>query len=292
MKGINDEEYKHAWDVYIKMDCKTFLDYHLLYLKCDVLLLADVFENFRITCIDNYELDPANYISAPALSWDAMLLKTKIELELINDIKILDIIERQKRGGLCFVGSKRHVVANNRYLDNFDKNKDENYILYLDANNLYGWAMSESLPFKDIKFDNNVTLEEVLNTKDDNETGYILEVDLLFPKEIHEKLKQYPPCPENICPKKEWFSDFQKELAKQNNIINSRSCKLVPHLFEHKNYCIHYRNLKFVHDLGVKINKVHNIISFTQSKWLEPYISFNTEKEKNLKMNLRKTFSN
>jgi hypothetical protein len=92
------------------MDCKTFLDYHLLYLKCDVLLLADVFENFRITCIDNYELDPANYISAPALSWDAMLLKTKIELELINDIKILDIIERQKRGGLCFVGIERGML--------------------------------------------------------------------------------------------------------------------------------------------------------------------------------------
>jgi hypothetical protein len=83
--------------------------------------------------------------------------------------------------------------------------------------NLYGWAMSESLPFKDIKFDNNVTLEEVLNTKDDNETGYILEVDLVFPKEIHEKLKQYPPCPENICPKKNGLVIFKKNL--QNKII-------------------------------------------------------------------------
>jgi hypothetical protein len=73
--------------------------------------LSDVFENFRATCIQNYELDPANYISAASLAWDAMLLKTKVELELIHDIHILDIIERQKRGGLCFVGSKRHVVA-------------------------------------------------------------------------------------------------------------------------------------------------------------------------------------
>ena len=83
----------------------------MTYLKCDVLLLADVFENFRRTCLNYYELDPANYITAPALSWDAMLKMTKMELELIHDPKILDIIERQKRGGLTFVGSKRHVKA-------------------------------------------------------------------------------------------------------------------------------------------------------------------------------------
>ena len=81
------------------------------------LLLADVFENFRKTCIEYYHLDPSNYISAPSLAWDAMLLMTNIELDLITDLEMLEMIEKMKRGGLCFVGSQRHVEANNHYLD-------------------------------------------------------------------------------------------------------------------------------------------------------------------------------
>jgi hypothetical protein len=96
-----------------KLKCKTFEDYHNAYLKSDVHLLADIFENFRKISLQHYELDPLNYISAPSLAWDAMLVKTGIELELISDVKMLEMIERQKRGGLCFVGSKRHCVANN-----------------------------------------------------------------------------------------------------------------------------------------------------------------------------------
>jgi len=101
--------------------CKTFYDYHLACLRCDVLLLADIFENVRETCLRYYELDPLNYISAAGLAWDALLLKTKINLDLITDIKALDIIERQNRGGLCFVGSKRHVKCNNKYIPGYDE---------------------------------------------------------------------------------------------------------------------------------------------------------------------------
>jgi len=289
-KNISDEEYKHACSVYEALGCKSFLDYHLAYLKCDVLLLSDIFENFRNTCLSNYNLDPANYISAPSLAWDAMLLKTGVKLEQISDIKILDIIERQKRGGLCFVGSKRYVQANNRYTETFNKDLPENYIIYLDANNLYGWAMSEALPYKDIKFSNETTLENILKTEDEGDTGYILEVDLLFPEELHDKFKQFPPCPENIAPCDDWLSDYQKEIAKKNNIKTTSCKKLIPHLYEHKNYCIHYRNLKFVHELGVKINKIHNIISFKQAKWLKPYIDFNTQKRKEAKNDFEKDF--
>jgi hypothetical protein len=88
-------------------------------------------------------LDPANYISSPGLAWDAMLLKTGISLQQMSDLQVLDIMERQKKGGLTFVGSKRHVKANNKYMQNYDSNKESNYIMYLDANNLYGWAMSQ-----------------------------------------------------------------------------------------------------------------------------------------------------
>ena len=290
LESVSDEDYEHALNVYDKIHCKTFEDYHMAYLKSDVHLLADIFEIFRTISLTHYELDPLNYISAPSLAWDAMLLKTNIELDLIHDVKMLEIIERHKRGGLCFVGSKRYCKANNKYMNEYEENLPENYIIYWDANNLYGWAMSEALPYKDLKFDTDTTLEQILETDDNNETGYILEVDLTFPKEIHEQLKEFPVCPENTIIKNEWLSDFQKQLMKQQKLTPSKCCKLVPHLYEHKNYVIHYRNLKFVKNLGVEIGTVHNVISFKQSTWLAKYIGFNTECRKQAKDEFEKDF--
>ena len=210
-----------------------------------------------------------------------MLLKTGIKLDLITDLKMLNMIEKQKRGGLCFVGSKRHVQANNKYLENFDITKPSNYLLYWDANNLYGWAMSQYLPYKDLKFidDEDIDLSKILNTPDDHNHGYIVECDLTFPKHLHDKFKEFPPCPETLTPDMSWFSDFQKMVGKTTGIIKENksthvdkyngSDKLIPHLFEHKNYVIHYRNLKFVKELGVEIGKVHSVISFEQKPWLK-----------------------
>jgi hypothetical protein len=234
----------------------------MLYLKTDVLLLADVFVNFRKMCLNYYKLDPSNYLSAPALAWDAMLLKTGIELDLIHDVELLNVIERQKRGGLCFVGSKRYVKANNKYVEDFDITKPSSYIMYWDANNLYGWAMSQILPYRNIRFNTTVKIEEVLATPDDSDTGYIVVATLRYPEHLHEKFKEYPPCPENLSPKIECFSQYQKDLGKELNIIKSddkyAGCdKLVPHLYEHKDYAIHYRNLKFIKDLGVEIVKCY-----------------------------------
>ena len=150
-----------------------------------------------------YKLDPANYLFAPSLAWDAMLLLTNIELDLITDIKMLDLIERMKRGGLCFVGSKRYIKANNKYMKKNNKNDPSNYIMYWDANNLYGWAMSQSLPYKDLKFDTEVSLTEILETPDDSNKGYFIECDLHFPEHLHAKFKEYPRCPENLIPRSE-----------------------------------------------------------------------------------------
>ena len=102
--------------LYEQLHGKTFYEYHSEYLRCDVLLLADIFENFRKTCLNYYSLDPLHYTSAPGLAWDSLLLKTKIKLDLITDLKFLDITERHKQGGLCFVGSKQHVECDNKYI--------------------------------------------------------------------------------------------------------------------------------------------------------------------------------
>ncbi|MFM7988609.1 MAG: hypothetical protein ACKPKO_55785, partial [Candidatus Fonsibacter sp.] len=167
---ISDKEYERAQHVYTTLNCQSF--------KTDVLLLADVFEKFRSTCYEYYNLDPSNYISAASLAWDAMLFNTKVELELIHDVEMLNMIEKEKRGGLCFVGSKRHVKANNKYLPDYNPEEESNYLMYWDANNLYGTAMSDYLPKDNLRFEEGTSLNKILKTPDDSPKGYIIEVDL------------------------------------------------------------------------------------------------------------------
>ena len=143
----SDENYKHAQKIWKEFNMKTMKDYHDLYLELDVLLLADVFENFREVCLDNYKLDPAWYLTAPGLSWDAMLKTTEIKLELLTDPDMLMMIENGTRGGVSMI-SNRYSEANNKYMDSHDETKPSKYIQYLDANNLYGWAMSEKMPIQ------------------------------------------------------------------------------------------------------------------------------------------------
>ena len=122
------------WDV---LEIKNRGEYHDLYVQSDTLLLADVFENFRNKCIEIYELDPAHFLSAPGLAWQACLKKTKVELELLIDIDMLLMVEKGTRGGIC-QATHRYAKANNKYMKNCNKNIESSYIDYSDANNLYG----------------------------------------------------------------------------------------------------------------------------------------------------------
>ena len=145
-EDISDENYAHAKKVWKTFNMKTLKDYHELYNKVDVLLLADVFENFRNICINNYELDPAHYFTAPGLAWDAALKVTGVNLEFLSDVNMLLMVEKCIRGGVSMI-SNRYGKANNKYMgDKFNFNEPSTYIQYLEANNLYGWAMSKSLP--------------------------------------------------------------------------------------------------------------------------------------------------
>jgi len=142
---ITDKDFEHALKV------TTFREYHDLYLKTDVVLLADVFENFRNVCMKNYELDPAWYYTVPGLAWDACLKKTGIQLELLSGPDMLLMIEQGMRGGVSMI-SKRYAKANNKYMgEKFNPNEKSKYIQYLDANDLYGWAMSLPLPVRGFK---------------------------------------------------------------------------------------------------------------------------------------------
>ena len=147
-----------------------------------------------------------------------------------------------------------------------------------------------------MKFEDNITLENILETSENTDVGYYVECDLSYHEELHDKFKEYPPCPENLTPDINWFSDFQKDLGKKVGMIKgekySGTNKLIPQLFEHNEDAIHYRNLKFIHNLGVQIDKIHRVISFKQEQWLNKYIDFNTNNRKEAQNESRTISSN
>ena len=190
---ITDEDYNHALDVWKTFSLKNMGEYHDLYLTSDILLLADVFENFRKTCLEYYKLDPCHYFTSPGLSWDAMLKMTNIELELMTDVDMYLFIEKGLRGGISYIAN-RYGKANNKYMKEYDEKAPSKYIMYLDANNLYGWAMSKYLPTGGFKWLTEKQIEGLNLTKykEDSKKGLILEVDLEYPKELHDLHNDYP----------------------------------------------------------------------------------------------------
>ena len=247
--GISEEDYIHAQNVWETFKMKTMRDYHDLYLKSDVLLLSDVFENFRDVCLDNYHLDPIFYYTGPGLAWDACLKITKVELELLEDYEMLMMVEKGIRGGVSMI-STRYGKANNPYMKDYDPDQPNKFISYLDANNLYGWAMCKPLPTKGFRW---MEKEEL---KDWKSMPCILEVDLTYPEKLHDLHNDYPLAPERL-------------------IVNKVE-KLIPNLNDKKNYVIHHETLKLYLSLGLKLTKIHRGITFEESAWLKPYIDLNT----------------
>ena len=287
---ITEDEYAHAQTVWETFKCKTLGDYHDLYVKTDVALLTDVFENFRKLCLEQYGLDPAHYFTSPGLSWDALLKKTGVELELFTDLEKHLFVERGIRGGISVV-SKRYAKASNPLVPDYDPSKPNSYIMYLDANNLYGWAMSKLLPKRDFKWKRVMpTEEEILNKKENAKNGWILEVDLEYPAELHEKHNSYPLAPEKKVTKKESMSEYQNRLMKDLELKPPDSKKLLLTLEDKKDYVVHYRNLQFYLKQGMKLKRVHRVLEFEQECWMEPYIRMNTEFRKQAKNDFEKNF--
>ena len=265
-------------------------DYHNLYVKTDVAPLADGFENFRNLCQEQYGLDLAHYFTSPGLSWDALLKNTGVELELLTDLEMHLFVERGVRGGISMV-SKRYAKANNTMLPDYDPSKPNSYIIYLDANNLYGWAMSKPLPIRDFKWKRVMPTEkQILKKKEAAKNGCILEVDLEHPAELHEEHNSYPLVAEKKVVKKEWMSDYQKSLIKDLDLAPPDSKKLLLTLEDKKNYVVHYRNLQFYLKQGMKLKRMHRVLEFEQERWMEPYIWMNTEFRKNAKSDFEKNF--
>ncbi|XP_053379108.1 uncharacterized protein LOC123541547 [Mercenaria mercenaria] len=283
---ISDNEYEHAKNVWHKFKIKTMGEYHDLYLKTDVLLLADVFENFRKLCLEYYKLDPCHYFSSPGLAWDAMLKMTGIKLDLITDIDMYLFIEKGLRGGISYI-SNRYSKANNKYMKDYNPKLDSKYIMYLDANNLYGWAMCQPLPSGNFKFISEKQFKKLIAK---GKTNFIVECDLEYPKELHKTHNDYPLAPEKIKIPDQWLSDYSKNIKTEFEIGKSNVKKLVPTLMKKQNYIVHFKNLELYTQLGLKVTKIHKILTFDSSPWLKKYIDFNAQKRSKAKNSFEKDF--
>ena len=288
---ITDEQYKHAQTVWDTFSLKNMGEYHDLYLKSDILLLADVFENFRKTCLQYYKLDPCHYFTSPGLSWDAMLKMTKMQLQLMTDIDMFQFIEKGMRGGISYIAN-RYGEANNKYMKTYDEKAPSKYIMYLDANNRYGWAMSQYLPNGGFRWMTEKQINKINLSKysENSKKGLILEVDLAYPKKLHDLHNDYPLSPEKVKVTKNMLSDYCQKIASKYNISTGLVHKLIPTLSNKEKYVLHYRNLQLYTDLGLKLTKVHRVLEFNQSPWLKEYIDFNTEKRTNAKKAFEKDF--
>ena len=228
-----------------------------------------------------------------------MLKMTKIELELISDSDIYLFLMDTIRGGVCVV-NKKHVIANNIYIrkvhdessdkkvkKNLKTNDSNKFIMYLDANNLYGHSMSKLLPYRNFKWSNDLTLDP-----NNLQTG-INEVDIEIPKELHYKFKEYPLAPEIKNIPQDMLSNYQKYLNDKLNIkYNEKDKKLILDLLPKKNHKVYYKNLEYYLKLGINVTKVHRILTFDEKSFLKEYIDLNTELRKQSKNDQKKIYLN
>ncbi|KAI8744649.1 hypothetical protein BgiMline_008451 [Biomphalaria glabrata] len=292
-KSISKEDYEHAKKVWAIFNMQTLEDYHNLYVQTDVALLADVFEHFRQMSMELYKLDPAEFYSTSGLAWQAALKKTNVQLELLTDLDMHLMIESGKRGGVAMV-SHRSSKAHNPSMPHYDLAQPGNnkWIIYLDANNLYGWAMSQPLPLNDFKWltEEDISTLDIKNISDYTETGYILEVDLEYPEELHDQHNDFPLAPEKINLTEEMLSSYCRDLYEKFHFSETMGDKLIPNLKNKEKYVVHYRTLKLYLKLGMKVTKVHRVISFHQEPWLKPYIDFNKAQRQIAQDDVRKDF--
>ena len=266
---VTDENYQRAQKVWEEFSCQNMGEFHDLYLKTDVLLLADVMESFRKLCEKHYELDPAHYFTTPGLAWDAMLKMTDVKLELLDDVDQLLMVEKGIRGGNSNV-FKRFATANNKFMKNFDEKQTSRFLVYLDANNLYGWAMSQPLPVGEFAW---MSEEELKNWKNFVETegrGCILEVDLIYPEELHDSHNDFPLAPEIL-------------------MLGSVE-KLTQNLRNKKGMVLHGRNLELFLSLGMKLKTIRRGIKFSEKPFMKCYIDKNTELRAKGKTKFEKEF--
>ena len=286
LAGDGIDDYKHAKKVCDLFKLNDLGEYHDLYVRADTAKLSDVFESFRYLCLKEYDLDPTYFFSTPSLAFEAMLKVAKAKIELFTDIDMVVMAEKRIRGGLTLV-VKKHAIANNRYLPTNDKSKKNVFLQYLDANNLYGYAMIQKLPLDGYKWgDVSIFTNDVVENYDlDSNKGYLLEVDVEYPKELRGADVDLPFLPERRLRRSKQHNEYEfdeirkahRKVYKTFNITSEPDNKLIATVQVKNKYVVHISILKQALNHGLRLKKVYNVIEFNQSHWIKPYIDINTK---------------
>ena len=277
---ITKDEYDFAQKVWDRFSCKTFQDYMEIYLLADCLLLCDVFENFRSNCLQQYNIDPCYYFSAPHFTFDAFLRHSSLTLELLSDINQYLFIIKGIRGGMSMV-SKRHAVTNNKYVEGYNSSKSSSFILYLDANNLYGRAMQEYLPWKNFEWmsPHQLNYDFIKWLKPEGEVGCIIQCSLEYPVALHNYHSDYPLAPLKKSVPYGMLSPVARMICDKHKLKRTTNVEKLLATVEDKDfYILHYRNLQLYVSLGLRVKKIHAGIIFKQGPIMKSYVDFNSEK--------------
>lgn len=301
-KTISDKEYNEVISLYKDTGCRNVGHFQQLYLMQDVLILADVFDTFREQCHNGYGLEPLWYFSIPGFTYDSCfkILNKKQNPQYIGKLPfciqsfskgeedMFEFIEQTIRGGVSMTPG-RYAKASNQFIKGGEADPNPSHVLYYDANNLYGWAMSQYLPTGDYGWYNprGDTAEDRVKWMIDDinimgptaNRGAIYEIDCEFPPECHDYLSDFPPAPEHRTVPFSITSPYYRNLLKRyKQKHDERTGKLICSFLPHKKYKVHYRTLKLYIDLGMKVTEVYRCLTFAQSDWLGPYIKHNTDK--------------
>lgn len=268
--SISKQNHAFAQKVWKTFNCQNLLDYTELYCKIDTVLLAEIFQKFRKDMYLFSNLDPANYISLPSFSFDMMLKTTQCKIELPQDINMVQFFESGIRGGVSFINT-RHLTID----------QEAEKIFYIDANNLYGLAQTSKLPYNNFEWLPEDAISSIdwntIDTEDDY--GYILEVDLEYPDNLHVKHDNFPLAPENILIDYNNLSPYAKtSLLSCTNSTKYKDVKLSATFYPRKNYIVHFKNLKLYLNLGMKLTKVNKAVKFFQKAFISPFIDLCTQK--------------
>ena len=294
-KTCSPDDYNHALNAWKIFQCKTFEDYLLIYLKLDVLQLADIFETFRTIALEQDGLDPAHYLTIPSFSWDSALKMTQCKINLLSDLDMHQFFDKGLRGGMTFVNT--HYAKINSPIDpgTYNPSEPTTELLYVDANNLYGRALSMPLPLRDFKW---LSPEEISNLDiasldlESGDKGYVFEVDLIYPNNVQDRTEDLPFAPESGIPSSKCFTEYMNNLYSilYPGKAYQASKKLLLTHSNKQNYVVHGLLLQFYMKHGLIVDKVHRAISFYQEAFLKPYIDFNSLKRQQTNSAIEKDY--
>src|SRR5271156_5561519 len=298
-QDIKYENYIRAQKAWREFKCVNLGEYMLRYLEMDVRQLADVYERFRVLSKKEDGLDGAHYMTVSQFSLSSALKLINRPIELCPTPEMYRLFEKSIRGGISFC-NKHFIEASNIYTNENQiiPTPEDVFIMYVDANNLYGAALSQKLPIGSYIEYPEPELIDWKNIDTEGIHGYLLEVDLEYPQEIHNITQHFPLAAENRSITHDMLTPEMVLQHDQLNLIRGRKqnsemakcTKLVGTCYNKVQYVVHFKILQFYLEMGLKITKIHQCIRFEQEEIYREFIELQTKRRSESKNDFEKMF--